>query len=127
MESAKLRALRALAPYLPRAPRASSPTCSRVHRALVPYVPLAPRTLCRTCSCVSRASSSMWPHALRFMCPFSLRTLLFRTLRTVCPNITFFALEFPCITLLFFCSFATCDFFWKFTKVKRIYSLTVIL
>ena len=88
---------------------ASCSTCSPSHNAFVPYVPYeprVPRTSFSTCSCDSRVSYSMWPHALCFM-SFFLRTLLFRTLHSLCANITFFALEFPCITFLFFCSFAT--------------------
>ena len=97
------RALRALMPQVPRTLRAFVPTVLLYPTYLVPYVLLCLHALC-----------SMWPRALRFMSPFSLRTLLFRTLRTLCPNFTFFALEFPCITLLFLCSFATCDFFEEF-------------
>ena len=116
------RVLRTLVPYVPRALHALVPNVPHALRALVhyvPYVPRAPRAWCHTCSCVSRASSSMWACASCFMSPFSLRSLLFRTLRTLFPNITFCALEFPWIMLLFSCSFATCDlYFWKITKVK---------
>ena len=95
--------------YVPRAraSHVSCSTCSCASRALLPtvlsyptcLVPHVPRALCAPLFQVPRASCvlySMWPRALR-----------------LCPNITFCALEFPCITLLFFCSFATCDFFWE--------------
>ena len=59
-QSAKLRALRAflfyvplalraLAPCVPRAQRASHLTCPRTSRALVPYVPRALSAFCLTC------------------------------------------------------------------------------
>ena len=120
-----------------RASRASCLTCSCVLRALVPralgalvpYVLLCPTSLVPymlsylTCSsayilCTSRNSCPIWSQDWRFMSPFSLRTLLSRTLRILCPNITYCALEFPCFTLLFFCLSATCDFLREFTKVK---------
>ena len=109
-ESANLCALRASCPKCSRALSALVPHVPRVLRALVTYVPLALRVFLPYVSLVlrapvfhvSRASPAfwpMWPCASRFMSPFSLRTLLFCILRTLCPNITFCALEF-----------ATCDF-----------------
>ena len=127
------RALRVLVPHVSRVLCAfdlyvlSCPTCYRVPRSSCHTWYRTSCGLCPTCSCVSRASCfcfffffynakyikclvPYWPRVSRFMSPFSLRILLFRTLRTLCPSITFCALEFPCISLLFFCSFSTCDF-----------------
>ena len=57
----------------------------------------------------------------RFMSLFFLGTLLSLTLHTLCPNITFRALEFQCISLLIFCSFANCLFFSAhLLKLKQI-------
>ena len=103
--------LRVLVPYV-----LSCPTClvrhvSRVIDGLVLHVPHVLRAPVFQLPRTTRASCSKWPRASRFMSPSSLCTLLFHTLRTLCPNIAFCALEFPCIMLLFFCSFATCDFF----------------
>ena len=115
------RTLRALVPFVPRVLRAFVPHVSRAMRALAPhllhalrasvlYVPLASGFLC-----------PKWPRASRFMSPFSLRTLLSLTLHTLCPNITFCALEFQCISLLIFCSFANCLFFSAhLLKLKQI-------
>ena len=116
-----LSCLTCLVPHVPRALPVLVPYVSGASRVLARYVPRAPRALafyvlraqhasCHTYFC---ASCSMWLCVSHFMSPFSSRTLLFCTLRTLCPNITFCALEIPCITLLFFCSFATCDFFWE--------------
>ena len=118
------RVLRVLVPYVSRSLRVVVPQVPRALRTLVPTVLSWPtcltshvtRALRAPGFHVSRASCawcSIWPRALYFISPFFLRTLLFRTLCTLCPNITFFALEFPCTTLLFFYSFATCDFFWE--------------
>ena len=104
--SAKLGALRALVPHVPRTLRALVPTVLLRPTYLVPYVIMGftcfglhvPRILCGLV-------------LLRFISSFSSQNLLFDTLYTSCPDITFLALEFPCITLLFFCSFPTCDFF----------------
>ena len=128
------RALRVLVPHVSRVLCAfdlyvlSCPTCYCVPRSSCHTWYRTSCGLCPTCSCVSRASCFFffffflynakyikclvpyWPRVSRFMSPFSLRILLFRTLRTLCPSITFCALEFPCISLLFFCSFSTCDF-----------------
>ena len=91
----------------------SSHTCSRVIRALVSHVPRALRAPVFHVPCASRASNPMWPRASHFMSPFSFSTLLSCTLHTLCPNITFCALKFPCIALLFFCSFANfCFWAW---------------
>ena len=54
-ESAKLRALRALVLYVPRA---SCPTCSRTLRASCLTCSRAPRASCLTCSCAASASCS---------------------------------------------------------------------
>ena len=105
-------------PYVPRDLRALVPYVPRVLRAIVLHVPHALLALELHVLGSSLASCLMWPHASRFMSSFSLRTLLYRTLRTLCPNITFCALEFLCFTLLFFCLFANCDFLEEFTKVK---------
>ena len=90
------RALRAFVPYVScvsRVLRALVPHVSRAIRALVLHVPLAlrvlvPHAICALVPhmlCATRASCSMWPHTSRFTSPFSLRTLLSRTLR---PNIS---------------------------------------
>ena len=129
------RALRVLVPHVSRVLCAfdlyvlSCPTCYRVPRSSCHTWYRTSCGLCPTCSCVSRASCFFfffffffynakynkclvpyWPRVSRFMSRFSLRILLFRTLRTLCPSITFCALEFPCISLLFFCPFSTYDF-----------------
>ena len=126
------RTLRAFVPYLPRALcafmlylpcalYALEPYVPRVLRLLVPHVPCVisalvpqlPRCLCALVfhvPRVSRISCPMWSRASLLMSPFSLRTLLFRTLRTLCLDITFCTLEFPCIKFLLLCSFTTCDF-----------------
>ena len=123
------RVPRALLPYVSHALRALVPYVTRALRALVPYVLSYPK--CPTClmSHVPGALRALVPHTLRvpvfhvsqasrFKSSFSLRTLLFRTLRILYPSVTFCALEFPCFTLLFFCSFVTSVFLDEFTKVK---------
>ena len=78
LESAKLRALRALVPYVPRALRAPVPYVPRALRALVPHVP---RALRAPVSCESRALVPYVPRALRALvphvpyAPFALRVL----------------------------------------------------
>ena len=120
VESAKLRALRTLVPYVPCGLGALVPYVRLCLTCLVPYVLSSPPSLvsymllcpvylasdmllCLTCSCVSRDLHHMWPSVSHFMGPFSLRNQLFRTLSTLCLNNTFCASEFPCVTLLFFC------------------------
>ena len=86
LESAKLRALRALVPYVPRALRARVPNVTRALHALVPYVlscptyvlhalralvthvPRALRVSCPTCSCTPRASRPTCSRALCASC-----------------------------------------------------------
>ena len=104
------RAIRALYPRCLRAPRASRPICSHAsnalcpmclvpyvlsyHTCLVSYVLACPTYLvsfvfsCLSCYVlhVTRALCGLVP---RYMSPFSLRTLLSRTLRTLCSNIPF--------------------------------------
>ena len=89
LESAKLRALRALVPYVPRALRAPVPYVPRALRALVPHVPRALRALMphvsralrAPVSCTSRALVPYVPRALRALvhhvpyAPFALRVL----------------------------------------------------
>ena len=110
------RSLRALVSYMLSCPTFLVPYVVSYLMWLVPYV-----LLCFTCLVLFffffiynakyiKCLVPYWPRVSRFMSPFSLRILLFRTLRTLCPSITFCALEFPCISLLFFCSFSTCDF-----------------
>ena len=109
--------------------RASCPTCSRAsHTSCLRWFRTS-HALCFTCfvTYVASCLGPMWPYASHFISPFSLRTLLSRTLSTLCPNITFCALEFPCFTLLFFYLFATCEFLVEFTKVKTNIVLAVIL
>ena len=140
LESATLRALHALVPYGFSCLTClvsyvlSISTCSRVLHAIVSHVPRAIRGIVPHVACALRAPVfhvplaffffflffynakyvkclvPYWPRVSRFMSRFSLRILLFRTLRTLCPSITFCALEFPCISLLFFCPFSTYDF-----------------
>ena len=95
-------AVRALVPYVSCALRTSCPTCflslrvslvphvlscrtcSYAKCALVPHVSRALRALVPHMLCPPPTSSPMWPRASRFMSPFSLSTLLSRTLRTLC-------------------------------------------
>ena len=93
------RALYAFVPYVPL-----------VLHVLVSHVPPTLRTLVPHVLCALRTWFLTWPCVSRFMSSFSLRTLLPRTLRTLCVNISLCALQFPCLRLLFFCSFATGDF-----------------
>ena len=104
------------------------PYVSRVLLALVPHVPCAMCSLVSHVYCALRApvfhlpralrvSLPTWPRAWCLISPFFLGTLLFRILRTLSPNITFCALEFPCITLLFSVHLLLV-IFGKFTKVK---------
>lgn len=101
-----LRALRlyALVPHVPRALHV--PVLHKPHslHALVLYV-----------LCVSRACDlcGLMPRALFPYIPYCLiPCILYILLSPFC------ALEFPCVTLLFLCLFAICDFFWEFTKVR---------
>ena len=103
-----LLSLCALVPYVPRALRALLPCMSHVICVLVSHVPRAnvphtlhvivphlPLSIRAFKSHVFRNSCvlcSIRPHVSRFMSPFSLRTLLSCTLRTLCPNIIFCAL-----------------------------------
>ena len=100
------RALNALVPHVPHALCALVP---RALRALLPTMLLCPT--CPTClvfhiprslraPVFHLSCTLMWPHALRFMSLF-LRTLLFRTLRTLCANI------------IFFCSWVYKNLFWS--------------
>ena len=136
-----LSCLRVSCSMCPRALRAPCPTCLVPHVLSCPtfLVPYVPRASCPTCSCALRASCPMCSRALhasystclvpyvlmcftclvlhlpcasRFMSPFSLCSLLFCTLRTLCSNITFCALEFPWITLLFCCYLVLVIFFF---------------
>ena len=156
-ESTKLRGLRALLPYVPRALhalvscvlcalRTSCPTClvssvlscpacsralraschtySRTSRTSFPTYSLASHVSCPTCFCASRTFvlTYLMPYvASCFISLFSAQTLMSRTLHTLRPNATFRALEFPCLTHLFFCLFAACDFLGViFLKLKQI-------
>ena len=67
-ESAKLRALRALVPYVPSDSRASCPTCFRVLSASCPTCSQASCSSCPTCSCALRASCPTCSHASRASC-----------------------------------------------------------
>ena len=86
-ESAKLRAL---VPYVPRAPHASCPACCCASHALVPYVPRALRALVSralrasysTCSLASGASCPTCSRALRASCPTCSRAS--RALHALC-------------------------------------------
>ena len=128
------RALCTLELHLPLALRASCPTCSRALRASCSTCSRGPRPSCHTCSFASRAYCPLCSSASRALCltclvpyvascfafyePFLLTTVFHHILYTLCPNIIFCALEFPCITVQFFCSFAAYDFLGKLTKVK---------
>ena len=140
------RALCAPTHHVPRALHALVFNVSLALCALVPYVLLNPTFLvpCMLlCLCVPHALHVLVPHmhcairalvphvsrvlcALCLMCPralwslFPYVTLMPYIFRTLCANITFSALESPCLTLLFFCSFPTFDFFREFTKVRTI-------
>ena len=86
-------------------------------KCLVSYV-----LSCFLCSCVSRrlyfACLVFYVvSCLTFTSLFSLHTLLPRTLPTLCPNMTFCAVEFPCFTLQFFL-FAIFDFLVEIAKLK---------
>ena len=98
-ESAKLLALRALVPYVPRASRALVFCVSRVPCSLVPYVLSCPTCLvfyvisCSTCSRVHRAIVSYLlsclpcHRALRALVPHvprSLRVPVFHATRASC-------------------------------------------
>ena len=101
--------LRALVPYTPRVICTLLPHVPHVLRALVLHVSCA---LCGLVACAFRA--------LFFFAPYCLgtHTLRTHTLRTLCSIFTSCALDFSCISLIFFCLFATCDFLVEFTKVK---------
>ena len=112
-----LRALHPLVPYVTRIIRALLLHVSRVLRTIVSHV-LVPCVLlsftcllpyvfsCRTWSCASLAMCPMYPCTLRARFPYV--HLVPRALH-LCANITFCALEFPCLTLLFFYSFRNCE------------------
>ena len=90
------RALQAFYPKSSRALFASFTMCSLVSRASCLASYNAPRASCTVCSCALHTS------CLTCLVPsepfFSLRTLLVpRNLSTLCANITFCALEFPCL------------------------------
>ena len=106
----RARALRTIVLYIARVLRVLVPHVPRTLRAPVLHMPCALRGLVPHVLCASRTLCLIWPRALHFMSPFFLRTLLSRTLRTQSPNITFCTLEFPCLRLLLFYSFANCDF-----------------
>ena len=90
-----LSCLMCLVPYMPSFSRCL--TCSHALRASHPPCSRASRALCPTCSCA-------------FLAIFLYVLLLSHILGTPCTNIPSRALEFPCLTLLFFRSFPTCDF-----------------
>ena len=121
LESAKLRTPRALLSYVPCASSALVPQVSRALRALVPCVLLrltclVPYVLSCLACLVSHVSCALFAYVHScfrnlFMSPYV--PLASRALRTLCANITFCALEFLCLTFLYFYSFSTCDFFWR--------------
>lgn len=76
------------------------PNVPPVISVLVPHVPRALRAFCPMC-----------PHALSAL--FTFVPLAPHTFHTLYLNITFRALESPCLTLLFFCSFTTFDIFGR--------------
>ena len=117
---------RALVPQVARVIRDSCSMCSCAVRASSPMHPCVPRIWCLECSCVSRASCyalSRASCALFPKCPRALLALfpyvylLPHTLCILCANITICALALSCVTILFFCSFPTCELLCKFTKV----------
>ena len=107
-----------------RALPASFPTCSRVSCFSYLACSCASHASCPMCSRapvppVSCASCPTCSHALwaLFMSPYgALRILVPRTLSTLCANIAFYVLEFPCLTLLIFRSLHNCDFFGIYTS-----------
>ena len=131
---------------VPRAQRSSCPTSSRALLALCPRYSRMSCASCLACSYDTRAFSpaclvhhvphtipAFVPHVpfvLRAFCAMCLRalwalfpyvTLIPRSFHTLCANIIFCALAFPCLKLLFFCSSPTFDFFGEFTKVRTIW------
>ena len=81
------RTLRALVPHVPRALRASCLTCPRASRALCLTCSRALRASCPTCSRASRASCPTCSHALRALMPYmphALRALLPHVPRALC-------------------------------------------
>lgn len=118
------RALRVSCPACSRALRASCHTYSRTSRTSFPTYSLASDVSFPTCFCASRTFvlTYLMPYvASCFSSLFSAQTLMSRTLHTLRPNATFRALEFPCLTHLFFCLFAACDFLGViFLNLKQI-------
>ena len=126
------RTLRALVPYVPCALRALVSHMPRASNTVVPNVPRAsrtlvscvPRFLCALVSYMLRASLLSVLRALCPMCTHALWALFCYvplapcTLSSLYANITFCALEFLYLTLLFFCSFRICDFVGEFTQVR---------
>ena len=111
----KLLRLSCLVTYVLSCSRAhvlTCPTCSRASRAFCPTYFRASRALCFMCLVPYVAS------CLALYEPFLLRYPFVVYLCTLCSNITFYALAFPCFTLLFFCLFSTCDFRGEFSKLK---------
>ena len=101
-ESAKLRVLRALVPFVPRTLRALVPHVPRNLRALVSHVSLTSCALCSNCSLTSPAFVPYVPLVLvSFMYQYH-----------------FFYSCFPMLHVTFSYLFHTRQFFWKFTAVK---------
>ena len=93
-------ALRVSCPTYYRVSRARALRAPKLHVSLALCVLVPHVVLCLTCHV------SYVP--LYFKSSFSLRNLVPRALH-LCANITFCALEFPCLTLLFFYSFRNCE------------------
>ena len=107
-----------------RVQSALCPTCSRSLRALASQVP---RVLCVLILPMRSVSCALFP-----ICPhdlwayFSNVPLVPRTFNTLCANISFFTLEFTCLTLLFF-PIPLVTFVWESLLKLRQCSLSVIL
>ena len=125
--------LGAVVPNVPRVPPDLIPCVARILHTVVLYVLVTNPLWCLTClvPCLLLCLTCLLPcafsyhRALRPMCLhtlwalFSYVPLVLHTLRTLCANITFRALEFPCLTLLCFGLFPTWDFFGgKFSQFR---------
>ena len=122
-------------PYMSCVPHALVPYVLSCSKCLVPYM-----LSFIACSCISSASCPMCSNssmrsvscALFPICPhdlwayFSNVPLVPRTFNTLCANISFFTLEFTCLTLLFF-PIPLVTFVWESLLKLRQCSLSVIL
>ena len=108
---------RALCSTCSLAQRASRPMRSQISHALYSAYSSAnlPRSICDLVPHVSRLLRALYSMCLHTVwAPYHDVSLVSRTFDTLCANIIFCALQFPCLTLLFSCSFRTfgISFFW---------------